>query len=122
MQLRGFLQRSENNFERNEYFKDTTKISPPAQYSMSFPGKQTGVLYILVSIQLHIGNDKDKGHYVCGLLYYNTGIWRNCDNDPIIQYPGYPMNVYDDLSNDKNKKDGKQCVQINHIRLCPWYI
>ena len=44
----------------------------PAQYSMSFPGKHAEVLYIIVSIKLHIGNDMDKGHYVCDVLDYNT--------------------------------------------------
>ena len=41
-----------------------------------------------------------KGHYVCDILYYNTGTWWNCDVDTITQYPGYTMNVYDNLSID----------------------
>ena len=56
------------------------------------------VIYILFSIKLHIGNDMDKGHYVCDLLDYNTGTWKNCDYKTITQYTGYPMNVYDELS------------------------
>ena len=37
MRLRIFLQRSEYNFEKNEYCKYKTKILLPAEYSMSFP-------------------------------------------------------------------------------------
>ena len=35
---------------------------------MSFQGKHAEVIYILVSIKLHIGNDMDEGHYVCDVL------------------------------------------------------
>ena len=58
------------------------------------------VIYIIVSIKLHIGNGLDKGKYVCDVLYYNTRTWWNCDDEKITQYPGYPMNVYNDLSID----------------------
>ena len=47
----------------------------------------------------------DKGHYVCDVLNYSTGTWRNCDSDTITQYPGYPMNVYDELIFDKKEKE-----------------
>ena len=47
---------------------------------MSFPNNPE-VLYILVSIKLHIGNYMDKGHYVCDVLDYNTGTWWNCDDE-----------------------------------------
>ena len=70
---------------------------------MSFPNYPK-VLYIIVYIKLHIGNYMDQGHYVCNLLYYNTGTWWNCDDEKVSQYPGYPINVYNDLSSDKNKK------------------
>ena len=100
MQLRIFLQISEFNFEKNQYCKNNTKIALPAQYSMYFPYKHSEVLYILVSVELHIGNDMYKGHYSCDVLYYNTGTWWNCDDDTITQYPGYPINVYNDLSID----------------------
>ena len=69
---------------------------------MFFPDKHPKVLYILVSIKLHIVNDIDMGHCVCDVLYYNTGTWWNCDDYTITQYPGYTLNVYDDLSIDKN--------------------
>ena len=36
MILRIFLQRSEYNFEKYEYYKNKTKIALPAQYSMYF--------------------------------------------------------------------------------------
>ena len=74
---------------------------------MSFPDNPE-VLYILVSVKLNIGNDMDKGHYVFDVLDYNTGTWWNCDDETITQYPGYPMNVYNDLSIDKKPKRGKK--------------
>ena len=52
----------------------------------------------------------DKGQYFCDVLDYNTGKWWNCDNETITQYPGYPSNVYDDLSIDNLKKRGKMCM------------
>ena len=67
---------------------------------MYFPNKYAGAIYIIVYIKLRIGNDMYKGHYVCDVLYYNTGTWWNCDDDTISQYPGYPSNVDDDLSID----------------------
>ena len=70
---------------------------------MSFPDIDAKVLYIIVSIKLHIVNDMDKGHYICDVLYYNTGKWWNCDDTTINKYSGYPKNVYDDLSNNKKR-------------------
>ena len=67
---------------------------------MSFPGIDNEVIDILVSIKYHIGNDMNKGHCVCDVLDYNIGTWWNCDVDTITQYPGYTMNVYDNLSID----------------------
>ena len=49
----------------------------------------------------------NKGHYVCDVLDYNTGTWWNCDDKKITQYPGYQMNVDNDLSIDKGQKRGK---------------
>ena len=74
---------------------------------MSFPSKYSEVLFIIVSINIHIGNDMDKGQCVCYLLDYNMGTWWNFDDDKITQYSLYPMNLYDDLSIDKNQKKGK---------------
>ena len=65
---------------------------------MSFPDKDPELIYILVSIKLYIGNDMDKGHYVCDVLLYNTGACWNCDDETITQYPGHLSNVYNDLS------------------------
>ena len=87
MQLRISLQRSHYNVENNIFCKNKTKIALPDQYSMSFPNDPK-VLYILVSIKLHIGNDMDQGHYVCDVLDYNTVTWWNCDDETITQYPG----------------------------------
>ena len=71
---------------------------------MSFPGIDSEVRYIPVYINLHIGKDVYKGHYVCDVLYYNTETWWNFDYDTITQYPGYPMNLYDELLIDKKQK------------------
>ena len=62
MQLRSFPQRSEKHFERDEYYKNETKIALPAKYSTSFPGKHADVFYILVSVKLRIVNHIDGGH------------------------------------------------------------
>ena len=99
MNLRIFLQRSEYSVEKDEYCRNKTKISLPSQYSMSFSGKHYKVVYILVSIKLHVGQYMDSVHYICDLLDYNTGTWWNCDNYTINNYSGYPENFYDNLSN-----------------------
>ena len=95
-----------NLFEKNVFCKNKTKISLPDKYYMSFPNNSE-VLYILVSIKLHIGTDMDKGQYVCYVLDYNTGTWWNCDDEKITQYPGYPMNVCNDLSFYNKQRKGK---------------
>ena len=71
MQLRIYIQRSNYNMENNAYFKNKTKIARSAQYSMSFSNNRE-VLYIIVYIKLHIGNDVDQGHYVFDVIDYNT--------------------------------------------------
>ena len=35
------------------------------------------------------------------------------------QYPGYPMNVYNDLSIGLKKNKGGKCVWMDQIGLCP---
>ena len=74
---------------------------------MSFP-ENSEVIYILVSIKLHIGNNMDKCHYVFDVLDYNIGTLWNCDDETITKYPGYPTNVYNDLLSDKKQKKGKK--------------
>ena len=74
---------------------------------MSFSDKYDEVVYIMVFIKLHVGKYMDSGNYVCDLLGYNKVTWWNCDDETITQYPGYPMNVYDDLSIDKKQKRKK---------------
>ena len=80
---------------------------------MYFPDKHAEVLYILVYIKLHIGNDIYKCHYVCDLFDCNKVTWWNCDDDTITQYTGYPINIYNDLSiYKKQKKGGKVCMDV----------
>ena len=86
---------------------------------MSFTDKHAEVLFVLVSINVNIGNDIYKGQYVCDILDYNTATWCNFDDDTITQYPGYAINVYDDLSIDKKKE---KCVWMDQIGLLPCYI
>ena len=64
---------------------------------MSFPGLYSEMIYIIVYIKLHIGKDMYKYHYVCDVLYYNTGTWWKCDDDTITHYTGYSMNIYNEL-------------------------
>ena len=99
MQLRIFLQRSEYNFQGDQYDKNKTKIALPDQYSMPFPDIDAEVLYIISSIKIYIGNYIDKGHYVWGVLDYNTGTWWDLYDSKLTKYLGYQKNVYDDLSN-----------------------
>ena len=82
------------------------------------------MLYIIVYINLRIGIDKYKGHYVFDVLDYNTGAWWNCDDDTITQYPGYPMNIYDELLiNKKQKPDWKRfCMNVSDRILSMVYI
>ena len=42
-------------------------------------------------------------HYVFNVLDYNTGTWRNCDVDKIANYSGYPVYVYENVSNEEKK-------------------
>ena len=121
MQLRIFLQRLEYNFQRDQYSKNKTKIALPYQYSMYFPGKYSEVIYILFYIDICIGNFMDSGKYVCGLLYYNTGTWWNCDYDTITKYSGYPNNLYDNVSKD-HEKTGEISLWMDQIGLCQYYI
>ena len=53
------------------------------------------------------GQDIDSSHYVCDVLDYSKGTWRNCDDDTITNYSGYPKNVYDYLSNKNEQKKGE---------------
>ena len=67
---------------------------------MYFSGKHAEVVYIIVSIKIHIGKDMDSGNYVCDVLYYNIGTWWNYDDDTITNYSGYPEDVYNNLLNE----------------------
>ena len=70
-----FLQRSEYTGVRYEYCKHKTKIYLTLQYSMYFSDKHDEVVYIMISIKIHVGKDMDIGHYVWDILDYNTGTW-----------------------------------------------
>ena len=65
------------------------------------------MVYILVSINIKVGKDMDSGHYIFYVLYYNTWTWWNCDNYTISNYSGYLENIYNDLSNANEQKNGK---------------
>ena len=73
---------------------------------MFFNGKHGEVVYILVSIKIHVGKDMYSGHQVCGVLDYNTGTWWNYDDDKITNYLVYPENIYDSLSNGNEQNRG----------------
>ena len=64
----------------------------------------------------------DKGHYVYDILQQKKGTWCNCYDETINQYPGYPINLYDDLLIDKKQKKEKKCVWMDQIGLCSYYI
>ena len=49
----------------------------------------------------------DQGHYICDVLDYSTGTWWKCDDEIITKYPGYPMNVYDELECNTKKSNEK---------------
>ena len=113
MQLRIFIKISEYNYERDEYCKNKTNISLPSQYSVSFTGIYSEVLYILVYIKLHIGKDIDKDQYACDIIYYNIGTWCNCFDDTITQYPGYTMNIYDELLADNKERQSWKIISMD---------
>ena len=68
MQLRYLFRYPILIMKKDEICKIKIKIALPAQYYTSFPDKHPEVLYILVSIKLHIVNDMDKVHYVRDVL------------------------------------------------------
>ena len=71
---------------------------------MSFSGKYDELVYILVSVKIHIDKDMDSGPYVCDVLYYNTVTWWGCCYDTITNYSGYPENVCNNLSHENEKR------------------
>ena len=89
---------------------------------MSFSDKYNEVVYIMVFIKLHVGKYMDSGNYVCDLLGYNKVTWWNCDDYTITNFSGYLDNVYNNLSNENEQKQGggyyewirKYCVNFIH--------
>ena len=70
-----------------------------------------------------------QGHYICDVLDYSTVTWWKCDDEIITKYPGYPLNVYDELEcNNNNKTKSKRhdmdgsdsIVSIIYIRKIYW--
>ena len=118
MQLRISLQRSKYNVETDSFCKNKTKIALSAQYFL-YCTNNPEVIYVLVSIKYHIGNDMDQGHYICDILDYSTGKWWKCDDEIITKYPGYPINVYNEFSSDKKHKKVKGMIWMDQNVLCP---
>ena len=73
---------------------------------MSFLGIHDKVVYIVVSIHINVGAYMYSVHFACAVLDYNTVTWWRCDDDMITNFPGYPYNVYDDLSHENEQKEG----------------
>ena len=71
---------------------------------MSFSGSDYEVVYILVSIKINVGKYMDSGNYYCDVLYYNIGTWWICDDYRILNFRGYPDNVYDELSHENKNQ------------------
>ena len=89
---------------------------------MYFSGRHDEVVYIMVSINIHVGKYMDSGHYIFDVLDYNTWTWWICDNVTVTNYSGYPENVYDDVSHENEQKRGIKyyewirydCVNVIH--------
>ena len=82
------------------------KITVLDQYSISFPGEDTEVIFILLSINIRNGNDVYSGHWVSDVLYYNTETWWSSYDDTITKYSEYLNNLYDNLSMVNEPKKG----------------
>ena len=82
---------------KQKVYAKTTKKPLSAQYSLYRPNDPE-VIYVIVSIKYHIGNDLDQGQYICDVLDYNTGTWWKCDDEIVTKYPRYPINVYNKVS------------------------
>ena len=60
-----FLQISEYNSKRDDYFNNKTNIALPSQYCMSLSGSDDEVVYVIVSIKIHVVQYMDSGQYYC---------------------------------------------------------
>ena len=72
---------------------------------MYFSDGNDEVVYILVSINIHVVQEMDSGHYYCDVLNYSTiTMWR-CYDDRIPNYTGYVENSHDELpqENEQNQ-------------------
>ena len=86
--------------------KNKTKIALSAQYFLSRPNNPE-VIYVLVSIKYHIGNDMDQGHYICDVLDYSTGI----SLEQSFEYTKKARRI----SHEKKTHLGKSCVTMNDL-------
>ena len=72
---------------------------------MPFSGSDGELVYILISINIRLGKDRDSGQYYCDVLDYNKGTWWRCDDDKISKFIGYPDNVYDEFLHENGEKN-----------------
>ena len=59
-------------------------------------------------MNVHAFIGMDQGHYICDVLDYSNGTWWKCDDEIVTKYPGYPTNVYNEVSSDKKQKKGER--------------
>ena len=80
-------------------------------------------VYIIVSVNLYIGNYISIVHYVYAVLDCNTGTWWNCYDGKINHYSGYTVYVYDNVSNENEQKKGGECnMNVSDSILSMLYI
>ena len=84
---------------------------------MSFSDSDDEVVYIIVSINISVGQDMDSGHYYCNVLYYNTGTWCICDDEKRTNYRGYRKNFYDESLHENKQKQRKSHILIGLDRI-----
>ena len=70
------------------------RIEITSEYPFNFPQEMENVTYTLVFVNDHDGNSMSPGHYLCDILYFNTGIQWRCNNDIITQLREITENVY----------------------------
>ena len=49
----------------------------------------------------------DGVNWYCDALNYNRVTWFKCDDDKIVEFRGYPDNVYDELLHENEQNQGK---------------
>ena len=74
---------------------------------MSFSGRDDEVVCVMVSMNICVGKYVDGSHYYCDVWYYNTGTFWICVDEKITDFRRYPENVYNELSHENEKNQGK---------------